>query len=137
MSADKRERETLVPCPKCQGKGYSMVPITRSSAPPQLYEGPPRHEGQRLTFVREDYLVPAARDARERSGAGAARVEERQPGKAPMTPLTGLGIWIWELPKCEGGNVPAILAKAKVWRLVRPREGGRRDHGRVRPSPSS
>lgn len=30
-----------------------------------------------------------------------------------MTPLTGLGIWIWELPKCEGGHVPSIVAKAK------------------------
>lgn len=30
-----------------------------------------------------------------------------------MTPLTGLGIWIWDLPQCEGGDLRAIAAKAK------------------------
>lgn len=30
-----------------------------------------------------------------------------------MTPLTGLGIWIWALPQCEGGDPRAIAAKAK------------------------
>jgi hypothetical protein len=29
-----------------------------------------------------------------------------------VTPLTGLGIWIWQLSACEGGDVNAIAAKA-------------------------
>lgn len=31
-----------------------------------------------------------------------------------MTPLAGLGIWIWELSKCEGGNIAKIIARAKA-----------------------
>lgn len=30
-----------------------------------------------------------------------------------MPPLSGLGIWIWQLSQCEHGNVDAIIAKAK------------------------
>ena len=30
-----------------------------------------------------------------------------------MMPLEGLGLWIWELAKCENGDVGAIAAKAK------------------------
>jgi hypothetical protein len=31
-----------------------------------------------------------------------------------VNPLQGLAIWIWELDKCEGGNLAAIVAKARV-----------------------
>jgi hypothetical protein len=30
-----------------------------------------------------------------------------------MKPLTGLGIWIWELGACEGGSIAGIAAKAR------------------------
>lgn len=32
-----------------------------------------------------------------------------------MTPLSGLGIWIWEWDACEGGDIDKILACCKAW----------------------
>jgi hypothetical protein len=32
-----------------------------------------------------------------------------------MTPLRGLGIWIWEWNACEGGDLTKILACCKAW----------------------
>ena len=50
-----------------------------------------------------------------------------------MTPLTGLGIWVWELDQCEGGNHTAIVAKAKragvTWIAVKC--GEERSNGQV------
>lgn len=34
-----------------------------------------------------------------------------------MTPLRGLGVWIWQLPLCSGGNVDKIIAKFQQARI--------------------
>lgn len=56
-----------------------------------------------------------ARRPTEGGARAAPATQERKGAMAPiaMNTLTGLGIWIWELGKCEGGSVAAIVAKAK------------------------
>jgi len=53
-----------------------------------------------------------------------------------MTPLAGLGIWIWELDKCERGNLAVIAAKAKACGVshVIVKAGEEATNGQVTPA---
>src|ERR1700727_1085950 len=74
-------------------------------------------------------------DEGERDGQPRTIVEVREPGEAPMTPLTGLGVWIWEFGKCERGSVAVISAKAKACGVshVIVKAGEERANGQVTP----
>jgi hypothetical protein len=47
-----------------------------------------------------------------------------------VTPLTGLGVWVWKLDHCFGGNIPAMVAQAQragvSWVAIKAADGGTR-----------
>ena len=108
--------------------------------------GRARPAGTRAGKVSMTVRDRAGRRSRAVASASSPRPAARAPhgrrpgdGRLPAA-FTGNGMWIWELPKSEGGDLAAIVARARAAAIstvfVKSSDGAAEPLGAVRPGSS-